>query len=413
MTQSFWQRSFLILAVSLSFGLSMALIGCTSSSAPTVVDGTGDSGGGNLYKGKPLESYIKKPLDLEAYQTFIQPLRRSFERTMVESTLRGVLENKTWYFVPGPLDHLPGEKIGSAVPTDQVALQDFNSVWIDTDLFNAMTIEDQAKILMHEMLMGAKLLRLDSYWHSCWVRSFGHREFEGCEGASKSARGRPSDLSPEDYTQIRRTTAEIFESHPGMSAEEWEELLGQGEFDDPPSIVFRVKEETRELSLEGLKRWLRESELLGYAVTHGFDTEQLLIQNPTLPNIGSEDIFWSSHESCGARIEIEGPNLSVHLKMGAKEIAFNHRMHSEKLTLRKGDRYGEMVWETLIVNSDTSNKKQGDPIYLLDLAFSGESRLDSVEVTQGVCLDNGCSSRRNPKNGLNYICSVRDIFKYN
>lgn len=146
------------------FALACAFMvwGCTQSDSAVQGPGTGDSGGGNVYKGRPLDSYLRNPKDLQAYTQFIQPMIEAMnvdvgDGSEVQQLLLNIFANKSWYFVPGPLKSLPSSKIGAAVPTEQGALQDFNAVWIDTDIYDGMSAEDQARLLVHEVLIGGAL----------------------------------------------------------------------------------------------------------------------------------------------------------------------------------------------------------------------------------------------------------------
>lgn len=60
---------------------------------------------------------------------------------------------------------------------------------------------------MHEMLMGFRLLKFDSSQAQC--KSYAPRE-DLCDEMPSRPLGKPSDLQPQDYTDIRRATVEIF-----------------------------------------------------------------------------------------------------------------------------------------------------------------------------------------------------------
>jgi hypothetical protein len=135
--------------------------------------------------------------------------------------------------IPGSLESLPAKQIGSAVPTDQVALQDFKSVWVNQEIFDAMSEKDQANLLLHEILMGVKLLRFESEQNQCFSTSV---EKLKCLQLYKP--GASVALTDQDYHEIRRTVAEIMgytEIVPGV---EVEDLFAKNEFSFPLREYF-------------------------------------------------------------------------------------------------------------------------------------------------------------------------------
>ncbi len=397
-----------------------ALAGCSPHSDPLqtkTADGTGDSGGGNLYKGKPLESYIKNPQDLDSFKTFVQPMLDTVDHSEVGYIFRGMFLSKVWYFVPGPLNALPSNKIGSSIPTDQVALQDFDSIWIDSNLFDKMMPEDQAKLLVHELLMGAKLLRFDSYKHACLITNTRFPEKETCAEASNTPLGSPSDLTPNDYTIIRKTVAEIFSKNGSMNADDWEELLGEQGFDSPPAIVFENKYNVKTMSLDEIAASVKNSLQDGYKPKFGFDYEHLILQNPNLDKQPpTSDIFWQSHELCDFDFSENGDQYSFRLKMGNGTITSTQKLWvTSNIKLQKRSEFADApLWNANLWMFDP-NAYTGDQPYFLELNFEDSGRLSYIRVRGSKCKNNDCSGAPSPLpvNHLDYVCSMKNQIKFN
>lgn len=188
--------------------------------AEPVLRGTGDSGGGNLYLGRPLESYIVKPTELPGGKLALRKLGFMLEEDDIHPLrfiFDNVLKEKVWYAVPGPLRKIPAAVIGSAVETEQGALQTMEAVWLDSDLFAVMKEEDQARLILHEVVMGLRLLKFASDYEQCLAGIGqaallrGVRPAEYCRKFGSQRRGSPSDLTEKDYTQVRLLTNLIME----------------------------------------------------------------------------------------------------------------------------------------------------------------------------------------------------------
>lgn len=205
-----WQKSIIL--------VSGVFVGIFTTSSLSLADsgrsarfGTGDSGGGNTYQQRPLESYIEFLTDLREPVRDILFGKMSYFYKHHPRLFRLMIYGaamKTWYFVPGHLEALPSAVIGSAVPTEQVALQDLQNIWINHLLLDKMADEDQVELIFHEIVMAIKLLKFQDDRTIC-IAVAPAPQF--CEGtSSRKKRGRASDLLPQDHAQIRRATYELF-----------------------------------------------------------------------------------------------------------------------------------------------------------------------------------------------------------
>ncbi len=131
-----------------------------------------DSGGASsYYKGEPLESSLKDPrTEFPAYQQIIKPI---LEKMGAENSnpssygLKNIFEfilAKPWYFLEGPFEPLPKGTVGAPIETQEGVLQNYQDVWVDKKLLNGpeMDIKKEAIVLMHELLIGIKILRFES-----------------------------------------------------------------------------------------------------------------------------------------------------------------------------------------------------------------------------------------------------------
>jgi hypothetical protein len=182
-----------------SFGISLALLfvaACTpgpnSSGNGTpnggqgpVVQGTVSGGGGNGCEGKAFETYAKRISTLQEYQLYLRPLLRRMAESSRDPFVTYLLwaaEEKAWYFVPCELEKLSSEQIGVAVQSDQLARHGENGVFIysrepakgvvvteDLNRPNYATkkMKVKAVLLLHEMVMGARMLMKKSPHDQC------------------------------------------------------------------------------------------------------------------------------------------------------------------------------------------------------------------------------------------------------
>lgn len=395
-----------------------AFAGCTSDGpgegAQAQVRGTGDSGGGNSYKGKPLESYIQNPSGLPSVRANILPVQNALHENHqdLEKIFFTMLNQKAWYFVPGPLRGLPNDKIGSAVPTDQVALQDFDAVWVDADIFGKMSDDDQSKLVLHEVLMGLKLLRFDSYRHSCLALA---PDRTLCDGASDTKMGSPSDLTETDYAEIRSTVPEIFRSYLTMKYEDWEDLMGRGEFGFS-SREFKTRDQTRQLSFSAIQDWLRSSEAIGSVPTYGFDFEHLMQQHPELRDGPAlKEVNWDSHERCSVKFDMQPNQITFQLSLGGRPLSISTPgMGDSSYQITRRAKYGQAYWQVGLASAVpfSEHHKLGDRMYDVILGFGNEGRLGYVELQEMACSNSDCTEWTNPENALTYTCAVASQLKY-
>jgi hypothetical protein len=138
-------------------------------SVETPQDGGIDAGGGNGVKGQPLESYRVSIFSLPEYTEKILPIIQDLQNKheKLAADILYILKFRSWYFIPIELKTLPSAKIGAYFNTEQVALQNMKEIWVNSNLYNAMSVEAKGELLLHEIVMGIKLLSFGSGYNSC------------------------------------------------------------------------------------------------------------------------------------------------------------------------------------------------------------------------------------------------------
>lgn len=385
----------------------------TPGSAPTgpKSDGTLDSGGGNTYRGLPLESYIQKPEDLPAFQSLVKPILAKIN-PYTAGVLEHVLKKKTWYFVPGKLSELPASKIGSAVKVEQGALQDFRQVWVASEIFEAMEARDQARLLMHELLMGFRLLRFDSVQNECVA-------FDGdvgsCANLGEKLRGAPSDLTEKDYANIRAAVAEVFEVYEKFDTPiQWDDFFWRFGFSSFQRRFSHIQA-SKKYTEDGIVHKLEAARLAGNWPTHGGDLDKAIVKypeflkgnfNPKIP------VHIPLTEPCDFNVNVKDRRYFFALKIPGRDVNYSTSYQESRL-LESEEMEGMdgVVFERVTMMPDRKEKtsRKGHVDFSLSFDFIG-FQLRLVNIYETVCLNDDCSEFTKKSDGLNYMCSAKEKF---
>jgi hypothetical protein len=124
--------------------------------------GVDDAGGGNGIDGKPLDEFIdrnfaKRPVYKNIVTPIIEKLKIGFPELAADFV--HLTNRRDWYFVPGELEKIPNQILGAYAKLDQYALQDTRKVWIDNLSYEKMNERSQGILLLHELMMGVRLLK--------------------------------------------------------------------------------------------------------------------------------------------------------------------------------------------------------------------------------------------------------------
>ena len=141
-----------------------------SGANPSNVDGTYSGGGGNGINGTAIESFHQDIASLPEFQMYIAPILERMAQSSPDifvGYLNWAIHHKSWYFVPVALPNLPKEKTALAFPSDQLALHSESEIYIDQNAYLKKSRKERASLLMHELVMGARLLMKHSAKFQC------------------------------------------------------------------------------------------------------------------------------------------------------------------------------------------------------------------------------------------------------
>lgn len=377
------------------------------ASGGMTAQGTADSGGGNTLKGKPIESYAVKLGELTAFKSAVLPVIEGFKHhTELHFAVETLLKHKIWYLIPGKLDTLPKEKIGAAIATDQAALQDFKQVWINSEIYGAMSAEDQGRLLLHEILIGLRILKFDSPKEEClrWSQD----QNESCGSYSNEVRGKPSDLTPDDYAQVRASGVEMFEKYKEWSqvSDKWDDLLyryGYGGF-----LQFVPVDANQMLEIGNVQKMIEDANTIGIQTPYGYDWMELLKLHPDFMKYGLNPpapINWKSTYACVVSVGLKDHNFSAQIDSSKGKAISN-------FTLAGGIRFMAMKMNNLNgkpvtridLRPDLKKYRKGQIFYETNLEFS-QQRLSSITLNESVCLADGCDEQAT-KDGSKFFCSA-------
>jgi hypothetical protein len=133
--------------------------------------GIDGGGGGNGLEGKPLESFRVDLTQQSSFQrvraNIIEKLAARFPKFAAD--LMHISEERAWYLIPTELRNLPAGRIGVSFKTDQIALQKLKEVWVNDLLFSKMAPHEQETLVLHELVMGVRLLQFSNLLDQCLV----------------------------------------------------------------------------------------------------------------------------------------------------------------------------------------------------------------------------------------------------
>lgn len=192
--------------------------------------GVDDGGGGNGVNGRPLESFAVRIQDIPAFNNLVLPIIRKVSEThpRFASDMVHIALNRTWYLVPVELNKLPAQVVGIGIADkdlQQLALQTLSHVWMNSNFFEKFPggEEDRARLILHEIIMGVRLMKYQSMLDQCYSEIAGLRldtaknsEYrklrEACANKYGLALpdeptipgvGKRIELSKEDYDHVR------------------------------------------------------------------------------------------------------------------------------------------------------------------------------------------------------------------
>jgi hypothetical protein len=208
---------------------------------PKADEGTIDSGGGNGLAGKPLESYRVAISTDEDVLKLIAPIVNNVLEALPRFAghLNFILRERSWYIVPAKLKALPQTVIGIYFAADQFGLQNQRDVWINQDDMASMkTPEDKVNFIMHEMVMGVRILPFTTRLDNCLADiSYKYLKKEAGYGGernrcvnhygldSRFEKDPLIELDKSDYASVRDLTYKLMSTQGKIDAKEMAEWL--------------------------------------------------------------------------------------------------------------------------------------------------------------------------------------------
>jgi hypothetical protein len=254
--------------------------GKTADPGQQNADGTTDGNGGNGVNGKIYESYIVDPQNLPAYKNILETKIANMEKIWADAsvklyptskpdaTFNLIWKMKKWYIAPVSLQSLNKKTIGVEFTnenTEQLALQTDSEIWIDSRLFEKMSPEDQARLLLHEYVMTMYLFKFQKLNDLCiTARTVSSQPEEyHCSDRANAEELFPfepkRDLDKADYTHIRSLTSSLMNTQQFTSQKVLANLfLSQG-FDKRTFRIYEGSETPMELTAEEMMSALKKA----------------------------------------------------------------------------------------------------------------------------------------------------------
>jgi hypothetical protein len=141
-------------------------------------DGGADvGGGGNGIDGKPIEVFKVNIVQSDLFKNLIAPILLKIRviEPYLASAIDQIARHRGWYIVPVKLNSIPASLLGAPFTTEQLAFQTLYKVWIDQNFFDKMNQNEQKILLIHELIMGTKLLSMRDNFEKCLVFAKGYK----------------------------------------------------------------------------------------------------------------------------------------------------------------------------------------------------------------------------------------------
>ncbi|MGZ3773215.1 MAG: hypothetical protein ACXVCY_02390 [Pseudobdellovibrionaceae bacterium] len=135
--------------------------------------GVDDGGGGNGINNRPLETFATPLYKIAEFNSRLLPLIEKIYKVhpRFASDMAHIALNRVWYLIPIELKKIPAFLIGTGfgdAKLQQMALQNLNSVYINSIIFEKMTEENRGTLLLHEIVMGIHLMKYKSPLDQCY-----------------------------------------------------------------------------------------------------------------------------------------------------------------------------------------------------------------------------------------------------
>lgn len=378
--------------------------------------GTGDSGGGNLYKGRPIESYRVDITQLPSYKSKVAPIIDALTNTNnvinhkqgsnpdLGRMFMSILTKRTWFLIPGPLETLPKERTGIVVPSEQGALQSSKEIWIDSNLFNVMSEEDQATLILHEVLMGLRILKFASNRDQCLSYSLNPQY---C-GERTTPNGTIQHLTEKDYADVRAAGIEIFKTYTQLTYDAWDDVMARHNF-SMNNREFKRLGDQGEVSTEEVIKNIKQAIVAQRGPRYGY-TEY---RDRVVQNQGACQVELTDMPGAGRyEVKLKTPNDSRNVVL---DLSSTPKLGYSRNTLFNQVRLTEVRVSNLPAGAQV---KVGDRYYSVNFQFDLSTWV-GAEIIEHIITevtDNGNTSSfssENLKGGFHYRCLTYPVLEFN
>lgn len=371
----------------------------TGPVAPGV--GGGDLGGGNGLLGKPIETYRIRIDRTEEFREMILPVILRVEKKVPLLALEmwHIIQRRAWYFVPVKLQTLPADLIAVGFKTEQLALQTHKSVWFDQDEFQKMGRKERGQILLHEIIMGLKILNFSSYGDQCEARKLRSGPPTQCSyidriklpaGFDEFFRAQKLELSKSDYDAIRFITTELFDGKEPMDNEGLVDLLSP------------VRKYPADLELQMLEAATVQGNIPLQSLMESMD--YLLRQNVSGFFSSSEDIKrgQSANQRCHLELSFDEKSKRGHVRLRleslvpnqAEEVFEFHVKDEEQMTTIEDRKF----WLNNRLVEDKEDPQPGDTRLELEISRGAVTGVQQYTLNRAKFVrDHGFQKQINPQ----------------
>lgn len=321
-------------------------------------EGPNDSGGGDTCNGKLIESYKVQIENQPEFKEFILPIY-----TQIFKNNQGVFSfaygttTKTWYIIDCELDKISKERKGLFLESYQSAIHTEREIFIDGIAYVKMALEEKAKLILHELVMSAYLLKYLSFEEIC-------KRAGSCQGdyssiaRSKLYRQQPyKPLDSDDHQKIRKVVAWIWDNKEKIDIVLFKKILKDNDFDQRFDAFFSSdenqekseakKNEKIEISVSDLYRVLKRYQYSGGWPTYcQFDSKTLVSKSKC---VTTSQVEYSTFMKTASN-EIKMLNLDLNIVRESDGKVFHNTYNillndgdQTKMTLYSSFLYGHKV----------------------------------------------------------------------
>lgn len=225
----------------LILAMVLSSVGCRQNSAPgnklstpfaggpQPAQGTVDGGGGAGFKGKPLESYRR---NIEEFPEFklVDKVLESIARVNPkhEKIFRHIVRDRMWLLLDEPVPKISASRQGVPYNIDQWAVQNSKEIWMSDQYTGSDS--DKAKILLHEILVGLKIMRFLSYNDYCYQWTSDRKL---CESSGNEVLIPDYKLTDLDHADVRNMGEWLWANHANMTEDTFGHEMHTKQFQGP------------------------------------------------------------------------------------------------------------------------------------------------------------------------------------